>query len=498
MFIKRIEIKNFRNYQEFDFNNFAIPDYKNVGSGLTIFAGENGCGKTNLLDAIALSLLEYKSETFDIDDLNAIEKDCEISVLSNKDFEVKDIIGQKTFCGSGFYFKGKIKEKSVKKYLSKITTYNREYIPKIKEDKDYNPKLSVNVNNPFSQTSRYDALDVLYLDKNRFYQTKSGTFNKTRFDRLMDDFNFQLINSKTEEKDANDIINKAIEEIEADKKSKKKIENNFLAEAVEKFKQISNHQIKLNFLNNLKPFSSAFFASKTENNIQLELDKIGSGYESIFSLLYSCYLAKQSEKNLIILIDEPELHLHPKLQDEFIKILFEFSKESQIILTTHSPIFVKQALCNQNVKINVVKKDKNPDEIHKEEFLLNEDDYISANEVNFVAFDLATEEYHNDLYELLMCKTGNKDKSIQSFDTNFFQAKKQEANYHTEKEGNNKKHSIHTNIRHQIHHKFTGKFYKNDQKFLYSYQDLETSIKFMRQTLKSLEHKDASENEIPF
>ena len=498
MFIKKIEIKNFRNYQEFDFNNFAIPDYKNVGSGLTIFAGENGCGKTNLLDAIALSLLEYKSETFDIDDLNAIEKDCEISVLSNKDFEVKDIIGQKTFCGSGFYFKGKIKEKSVKKYLSKITTYNREYIPKIKEDKDYNPKLSVNVSNPFSQTSRYDALDVLYLDKNRFYQTKSGTFNKTRFDRLMDDFNFQLINSKTEEKDANDIINKAIEEIEADKKSKKKIENNFLAEAVEKFKQISNHQIKLNFLNNLKPFSSAFFASKTENNIQLEFDKIGSGYESIFSLLYSCYLAKQSEKNLIILIDEPELHLHPKLQDEFIKILFEFSKESQIILTTHSPIFVKQALCNQNVKINFVKKDKNPDEIHKEEFLLNEDDYISANEVNFVAFDLATEEYHNDLYELLMCKTGNKGKSIQSFDTNFFQAKKQEANYHTEKEGNNKKHSIHTNIRHQIHHKFTGKFYKNDQKFLYSYQDLETSIKFMRQTLKSLEHKDASENEIPF
>lgn len=43
MFIKKIEIKNFRNYQKTD-----------------NFAGENGCGKTNLLDAIALSLLEYK------------------------------------------------------------------------------------------------------------------------------------------------------------------------------------------------------------------------------------------------------------------------------------------------------------------------------------------------------------------------------------------------------------------------------------------------------
>ena len=485
MKIRKIEVKNFRNYQDFSFENFAIPNGES-GSGLTIFAGENGCGKTNLLDALALALLEYKSETFDIDDLNDIEKDCEISVFSNEDFTVKKTISG-DFQSKGFLFKGYKRKKDSQSYLSSLTTTGRKYLTDNHNLKDYELKID---NNTAFGFARYDELDVVYLDKNRFYQIKSGTFNKSRFDRLMDDFNLQLLNSKNKEEDANDVMDKAITEIEASRKNKKKIENEFLSKAVKKFKEISNHEIKLNFLNNLKPFSSAFFALKTENNIQLDPSKIGSGYKSVFSLLYSFYLAKQSKKNLIILIDEPELHLHPKLQDKFIKILFEFSKECQIILTTHSPLFVKQALYNKNVKINVVKEGKKPDEIHKEEFLLNEDGYASANEVNFVAFDLATEEYHNELYEHLQCKSDNKDKAIQSFDTNFFQNKKQEAIYYTEKEGNDKKHSIHTNIRHQIHHRVTGKFYKNKQEFLYDYQDLESSINFMRQSLRDLLKQD--------
>jgi predicted ATP-dependent endonuclease of OLD family len=465
MFIKEVDIKNFRIFPSdriSEIGNINIPNGQ-PGSGLTVFVGENGCGKTNFLDAISFALLEYKSDSFDIDDLNDLEKDCEISVFANNSFEVNGLMKGGAFTSVGFYFKGKIKEKSTKQYLSKITTNTREYIPEKKEDKDYNPKLSVNVNNPFSPKPRYDKLDVLYLERNRNYQIKSGAFNKTRFDRLMADFNFQLINSGTKEGDASDVMMEAIKKIEGSRKNKKKIENNFLATAVEKFKEISDHEIKLNFLNNLKPFSSAFFASRTENNIQITLDKLGSGYEGIFSILYSFYLARQTGKNLIILIDEPEMHLHPKLQEDFIKILLEFSIDCQVIITTHSPLFVKQALCNENVKINIVNKEIQG--INRKNFLL---DRVSSNEINHVAFGLATEEYHNELYNeieanfwndpnndfTVLKQNGSYDKKDCRqiiFDNEFFSKQKEEPVASNFRDIKNKV-TIHTFIRNQIHH----------------------------------------------
>ena len=42
---------------------------KNNGSRITVIAGENGCGKTKILDAIASSMLEYKAYLFDIKDM---------------------------------------------------------------------------------------------------------------------------------------------------------------------------------------------------------------------------------------------------------------------------------------------------------------------------------------------------------------------------------------------------------------------------------------------
>ena len=69
-------------------------------------------------------------------------------------------------------------------------------------------------------------------------------------------------------------------------------------------------------------------------------------------------MSKQSGKKLIILIDEPELHLHPRLQEKFVDFILEISKESQVILTTHSPLLIKQLAYNENIKNIVLKKDK--------------------------------------------------------------------------------------------------------------------------------------------
>jgi len=85
----------------------------------------------------------------------------------------------------------------------------------------------------------------------------------------------------------------------------------------------------------------------------------------IFALLYSFYLAQQSGKQLIVLIDEPELHLHPTLQEKFVKFLLESSKNAQIILASHSPLLVKQLAFNDKVKISVIQNGQEVSEIEK-------------------------------------------------------------------------------------------------------------------------------------
>ncbi len=65
MLISKITIKNFRLFSpdnDFVIEDINTPDGTNNGSGLNVFVGENGSGKTAILDALALPILEYKDE----------------------------------------------------------------------------------------------------------------------------------------------------------------------------------------------------------------------------------------------------------------------------------------------------------------------------------------------------------------------------------------------------------------------------------------------------
>lgn len=459
MFIKKITIKNFRLFsseKDFELDNLNIPDGANEGSGLNVFVGENGSGKTALLDAFVLPILEYKTENFSIDNFNKPDEKVEICIYSEKPFEVSGTMPKGSFQAKGFKYEAGVRSRGNKTYLSSIVVNDQKFI-QVDPTKpaDTSPDLRVNVNNPF-KGKRFSENDILFLDKNRTFQTRTGNFNPTRFDRLMEDFSFQYI-KKTVVENLNDDLDGKIK--------KDKVENDFLSKAVQKFQEISGSQVRLDFLNNYEPFKNAFFATKKANNQQISLNDLGSGYEMIFCLLYSFFLAKQGGKQLIVLIDEPELHLHPVLQEKFVEFLLEFSKDVQIIITSHSSLLVKQLSFNEKLKISVIKSGEVVSEIG--ERVLS---YISANETNFLAFDLASEEYHNELFEELKFVNGDN-KSIKSFDNDFFVSVKGEAK-NSPYFGVSNEVSVHTFIRNQIHHQ------KDNGKTKYQY--LKSSIEKMR------------------
>lgn len=66
-------------------------------------------------------------------------------------------------------------------------------------------------------------------------------------------------------------------------------------------------------------------------------DGMGEGVVSIFAIVDSLYDSKPGD---VIVIDEPELSLHPALQKRVFDLLKDFSKDRQIVISTHSPYFV--------------------------------------------------------------------------------------------------------------------------------------------------------------
>lgn len=54
----------------------------------------------------------------------------------------------------------------------------------------------------------------------------------------------------------------------------------------------------------------------------------------------------------IVLIDEVDLHLHPKAQESYLKILTEYFPHIQFVITTHSP-FIVRGLPNESIVISL-------------------------------------------------------------------------------------------------------------------------------------------------
>ena len=80
-----------------------------------------------------------------------------------------------------------------------------------------------------------------------------------------------------------------------------------------------------------------YFLKFFNGNDSHSSDGMGEGIVSIFAIVDSLYDSKPGD---VIVIDEPELSLHPALQKRVAAILFKFSADRQIVVSTHSSYFV--------------------------------------------------------------------------------------------------------------------------------------------------------------
>lgn len=86
------------------------------------------------------------------------------------------------------------------------------------------------------------------------------------------------------------------------------------------------------------------------------LESKGDGVQSLAALGIMRHASDTgaSGRNLIVAIEEPESHLHPKAIHEVRDVLRELASTHQIVITTHCPLFVNRA----NIKTNIIVNNK--------------------------------------------------------------------------------------------------------------------------------------------
>ena len=80
-----------------------------------------------------------------------------------------------------------------------------------------------------------------------------------------------------------------------------------------------------------------------ENNEEFMINALSTGEKTLLSKVMYLYFLDYKDK--VILIDEPELSLHPSWQNKVLKIYENFAKQNncQIIIATHSPHIIGSA-----------------------------------------------------------------------------------------------------------------------------------------------------------
>lgn len=83
------------------------------------------------------------------------------------------------------------------------------------------------------------------------------------------------------------------------------------------------------------------------NGRSMPLELLGTGYLQLIQIF--CYILLFKPK--ILLVDEPDIHLHPSVQEKLAMSLLEIARvqEIKIIMSTHSPFIVRGAPSDTNV-----------------------------------------------------------------------------------------------------------------------------------------------------
>ena len=325
--IKHLVIENFKKFQRIELN---LKD-------MTVLMGENGCGKTSILQAIALALrLISTTDLFQCEsNSNRIRfRKKGVPYTQLPGFFVEDPAdlffakqmrgGQKAGVTS---IKIEITDRSDNVYKINITSLFGAYTAKVAS------KANDFVSYP-------SLIDIEPLFISGFVGIQSSE------ERL---FPLALQDRLTRGRVSEVLRNLIFDIYEKDEEKFKRL--------YEKVKKHFNFEIgNVNFQSEKDLFVHAEFNERVgSKTINLDLSSAGSGFLQVLQILTPIY--RFSEKSKVILLDEPDAHLHPNLQRTIARVIKEICEEEdlQVILSTHSTAIIRETSPESIVPVSAKK-----------------------------------------------------------------------------------------------------------------------------------------------
>lgn len=406
MQIQKIHIYNFR----------GIEDEEITLKDLNIIIGNNGTSKTTILEALhyAFSPNYAQSHISYNDFYNNTASSINIDVYFTDTFFINLQFGyqmkQIPFNRIHLGIKRRDSSKGIRKAFNNGFVFSHCLMPvykSVKDGKGWNVIDGEGKEQTISLLQAREALNDIsfrcfYFNKDREKQLNRGFSNS--INSVFDDFNWRFLLELTKDKENTFETDKEeLEQCILTHINGKNLETSIGTINEKLANHFSQAPINISFLDRNNPFNTAFLTNQ-EHNQDLPLSKLGSGIEMVIALVFLETLASLSKENIIILIDEPELHLHPILQKQLLDYIKRLSMDRriQILFSTHSPYMFKD--CSSEENCNLISRCS---------------DYKQSifpwgktwGEINYFTYNLPTVEFFNELYGFLQ-----KDRKINEFD----------------------------------------------------------------------------------
>ncbi|HAT8537706.1 TPA: AAA family ATPase [Vibrio vulnificus] len=339
MYLSELKAQHFRQFKDFSMA---------FNKGLNLLVGENNAGKSSVIDAIRLVLDTTSAEWVNLKSTDFLNGKNELQIqLKFEDLSLRE---------SGLFLEYLTNEEvtpGVDKSVLFITLSAKVAPSPFKKSQFIKTEIRSGINNdgPIIERDVREYLAATYLKPLRDAEAELSAGRSSRLSQILGS-NASLAGDTSATQRIIELLTGASKEIQSDAAIQTAQDNiatllNSLTFKANVFTPVLSLLGSKDYAD-MSESEKSFALKSILEKLTLELDasgiKHGLGYSSLLFMATELMLIKQEEEQYpLLLVEEPEAHLHPQLQLKFINYLRTENSQLQCILSTHSPVLASKA-----------------------------------------------------------------------------------------------------------------------------------------------------------